>query len=148
MFAYLHSLRQPPQYHPQVSDFRAKELHEKIFFALRWVNPPLSSALEKLLLEYCDHLMGPEPDTPFPQATLLAAWKEKYRATQYEKAFLYISSLCSRMKSIVTRRDKGVVQTHEKMETTSTRITFRKEANLRWEMERLKGQRDRYWTIW
>ena len=57
---------------------------------MRWANPPLSLALEKLIIEYCDHLMGENPNMPFPKTNLLNAWENKYKATKNEKAFYYM----------------------------------------------------------
>lgn len=140
--------KQKMRYIQLVSDHRARMLHEKIFFSVRWANPPLSSAVEKLIFEYCDHLLGPEPELVFPGSGLLKAWSEKYRATEHEKAYQLVYALCTRLHSLTTRRDKSVVKTHAKMENTTVKMEYRKHSDLQWRTHQLKGQRDRYWTIW
>ena len=76
------------------------------------------------------------------------AWSEKYRATEHEKAYQLIYALCTNLHSIVTRRDRGIVNTNTKMEKVTTKMEFRKHSELQWRIHQLKGQRDRYWTIW
>ena len=72
------------------SNETAKRIHEKIFFTLRWANPKLSSSFEKVVLEFCDHLLSPNPDKPFPNQQVLNAWISKYRIDPYWKIRLTI----------------------------------------------------------
>ena len=130
------------------SDYYTVQLHEKVFFSIRWAYPPFASVHERLLLEYCEHLLGPTPDVPFKKLKILEAWNEKCRATKQEKVCAYVYSLVTRIKNIVTNRDKNIVQIHEKADKKIISMEYKRDAELAWKMQRLRGQRDRYWSLW
>jgi len=120
------------------SNEAAKRTHEKIFFTVRWANPKLSSAFEKLLFEYCDHLLSPQPDAPFANMNFLVAWFGKYRIDPTWKVSNFIEALVARLRHIVLKRDRGIVKTFQHLQKKTEKLTVKKEGQLRWMMERNK----------
>ena len=130
------------------SDHYTIHLHEKVFFSIRWAYPPFASVHEKLLLDYCEHLLGPTPELPFKSIKVLEAWNEKCRATKQEKACAYVYSLVMRLRNIVTKRDSNIVNINASAEKKLVSMGYKRDAELAWKMQRLRGQRDRYWSLW
>ena len=130
------------------SDHHAVQLHEKVFFNIRWAYPPFASVHERLLMDYCEHLLGPTPDLPFKRLKVLEAWNDKCRGTKQEKVCVYVYSLVIRIKDVVTRRDESIVTTNDKTQERLISMGYKRDAELAWKMQKLRGQRDRYWSLW
>jgi len=127
---------------------KVAELHERIFFVVRWANPRLPSTYRKLVFEYCDHLMGAMPESEWPKWNVLLAWQAKFEHGPEAKVTLEIQTLLQRLSRLVLKRDEALVKTLVQLDETTEKMAIKKEGTLRWQMETIKCKRDEYWTIW
>ena len=58
-------------------------------------------AHNKLVFEYCDHLMGQMPETPFPKWNVLVAWQSKFESSSAAKVTLEIQLLLEKLNKII-----------------------------------------------
>lgn len=130
------------------SNKAAVKMYERIFFTMRWSNPQLPMAEQELVLRFCDHYTGNHPEQKFGEENLLRVWVDKQRGTASEKINNLILDLCDRLKKIVMQRDRRIDQVVKDYHFTMEKQTIKKDSELRWTMEKNKGRRDRYWTIW
>jgi hypothetical protein len=127
---------------------KAKALHEKIFFTMRWAHPRLSLAYQQLVLEYCEHLTGTSPETEFEKIDFLSAWNDKMVGTESEKVFRTVTSLYQQLAVTVTSRNANILKTNEHTAHESEKLSIRKEGSIAWKVHHTKSVRDNYWTIW
>jgi hypothetical protein len=132
----------------QQSQAKVAQLHEKIFTTIRWSIPLLPSTYRKLVLEYCDHLMGPLPETPFLRWNVLIAWQKKFECSPEAKVTIEIQSLLEKLSQLVLKRDETLVKTLVNIDETTEKLTIAKEGGIKWHMETMPNKRDEYWTIW
>ena len=130
------------------SNKAAVEMYERIFFTMRWSNPQLPMSEQELILRFCDHYTGERPEQKFGEEKLLRVWVDKQRGTSSEKVNNQILDLCDRLKKIVLKRDQRIDKVVKEFHSTMEKRTIKKDSELRWAMEKNKGRRDRYWTIW
>lgn len=127
---------------------KAKRLHEKVFFTMRWAHPKLSSAYQQLILEYCDHLTGPNPESNFEKFPFLTAWREKMVGTEAEKVFRTVTQLVTALADVVTHRNTSIRKTNEHTALQTERLAVQKEGSVSWKVHQTQSARDNYWTIW
>lgn len=128
---------------------KVAELHERIYFTVRWANPKLPNAYQKIVFDYCDHLIGPMPDAPYPKWSLLVVWQTRLESGPEAKASAEVMGLMERLSKLVMRRDEVLVKTLVELEENTHRLTIAREGNVRWHTEtRIHCARDDYWTIW
>lgn len=123
-------------------------LHERIFYTIRWANPVLPSTFRKILLGYCEHLMGEYPERKYAKFKVMEAWISKFSHTAEAKVVHEVKDLCERLRVLVLKRDEKTVKTIVKLEEKTELMTIKKEGGLRWHMETMHCARDDYWTIW
>lgn len=126
----------------------AVEMYERIFFTMRWSNPSLPLPEQELILRFCDHYTGAFPEQKFTDEKLLRVWVDKQRGTAYEKTTASLLELCDRLKQLVLARNSKIDDTVREYHEKTEKMTIKKDGELRWKMEKNKGRRDRYWTIW
>lgn len=126
----------------------AASLHERIFFTLRWSNPRLPSTYHKYILDYCHHLIGPDPTVPFAKMSVLEAWNDKLLHSEAYKVCVEIRSLCERLRALVLKRDDVVMKTIAKSIVTTDKMLVMKDVQSHWQMEKKHNTRDNYWNIW
>jgi len=126
----------------------AVEMYERIFFTMRWSNPLLPLPEQELILRFCDHYTGSFPEQKFTDEKLLRVWVDKQRGTPYEKTTALLLELCDRLKKLVLNRNIKIDDTVREYHKATEKMTIKKDAELRWKMEKNRGRRDRYWTIW
>ena len=127
---------------------KAAALHERIFFTIRWSNPELPSIFRKIMLEYCEHLLGPFPERKYEKINVIQAWYSKFSHTAEGKVVDEIKELCERLRVLVLKRDEKTVKSIVKLEEKTELMTIKKEGDVRWHMETMHCARDDYWTIW
>jgi hypothetical protein len=127
---------------------RAQSLHEKIFFVMRWAHPPVSSAFERLVLEYCDHLTGEVPDAEFLKLRFMKAWLEKTSGTKSEKVYNQIAELCWKLRDVLVARVQSIASTNLETAQRVEDLSVRKDVSVRWKTNVVPTTRDIYWTIW
>jgi hypothetical protein len=133
----------------QQSQARVAQLHERIFTTIRWSIPLLPSTYRRLVLEYCDHLMGPLPESPFLKWNVLVAWQKKFECSPEAKVTMEIQSLLEKLNQLVLKRDETLVKTLVNIDETTERLTIAKEGGIKWHMETaMPNKRDEYWTSW
>lgn len=132
----------------QQAQVKVARLHEKIFTTILWSIPCLPSTYRKLVMEYCDHLMGPFPESPFPRWNVLIAWQKKFECSPEAKVTQEIQYLLERINQLVLKRDESLVKTLVNIEETTEKMTIAQEGSVKWHMENMPNKRDEYWTIW
>lgn len=123
-------------------------LHERIFFTLRWANPQLPGAYKKLILDYCDHLMGPNPQSMFQSMRILDVWNLKFMCSDEAKVCENIKYLCNQLSDYIINRNHKYIETLANTEVTTEKLLIKKENQVKWTIETKKSIRDEYWTIW
>jgi hypothetical protein len=127
---------------------KVAELHERVFFTVRWANPKMPNSYQKIVFDYCDHLIGPTPDAPYPKWSLLVVWQDRLLSGPEAKVSVEIQNLLERLSRLVLKRDEALVKTLVTLEEKTQKIMVAKEGDITWHMEHMKNTRDEYWTIW
>ncbi len=128
---------------------KVSELHERIYFSVRWANPKLPNAYQNIVNDYCDHLLSAVPDSPYPKWSLLVVYQNRLLSGPTEKASMEVQRLLQRLSKLVLSRDEALVNTMVELEEKTERMTIEREGTIRWHMENtMKCARDDYWTIW
>jgi hypothetical protein len=132
----------------QRANARAVDLYEKLLFKMRWANPPLPIRHRNVMVEYCEHLLGPDSHNPFASQNVLNSCNEIAAGTQLEKITLELKALCDKIESIANTRDSSIMERKSNLVTVTEKAIVKNEGKLRWMMENNLGRKDRYWTIW
>jgi hypothetical protein len=124
------------------------EIYEKLLFKVRWADPELSLWQQSLIIDYVQHLLGPDPKRIFPGERIMRAMFEKTKGRRAEKAHGEILKLVNRIRSIILYNDGKVADIKSALKEQETKMVVKKAGQLRWLMEANKGRKDRFWTTW
>lgn len=130
------------------SNAKAVDEYEKLLFKIRWAHPTLPVRHRNVIVEYCEHLLGPHSNEEFGNLHIVNMCREIVVGTQLEKASGEIDVLCNKIKAIAERRDKTIIAKKGKLIVTTEKAIVKNQGKLRWMMETNVGRKDRYWTIW
>lgn len=133
-----------------LSNKRAAELYNDIFFKLKWANPPIASVHRNLFLDYCRHALSSNYTDKFPGEEALFSWNKKTIGSPLEKQCREIVKKCEKLYEIVSKRDNRINAVQAKLVMSSGKIAVQRDAELRWMIEHNVGtnKRDKFFTAW
>jgi hypothetical protein len=132
----------------QRANAHAVDIYEKLLFKMRWAHPPLPIRHRNIMVEYCEHLLGPDSHAAFRSEKVLTACYEIAVGTQLEKISGELKDLCEKIQVIANTRDSSISQRKSTMVSVTEKAIVKNEGKLRWMMETNVGRKDRYWTVW
>eukprot|EP01039_Chlorochromonas_danica_P008823 gene8823-9726_t len=127
---------------------KADKLFNAIIVEMKVSNPPLPQPQRNLIKQYCQHLLQRGSTEPFPNESDLRAWQAKNKGTRHEKWTNKIHKMCKRLFDLLAQRDERLVTLQNDLLLGTEELTIKRDASLRWTMEKLSGQRDVFFSLW
>jgi len=131
------------------SNLHAVDLVNQIFSKMRWAAPEWPMSVQRVVVELCHLVLNQAPASKVaPTQQLYDVWQRKAHGRGYDRLAGEIAAMVEELKRTFTRRDRVLEVGGRRLGREIELLVTKHEGRLRWMMERNRGARDTYWTIW
>ena len=131
------------------ANFHAVDLVNKIFLKMRWSHPEWPMSIQRVVVEYCHLILNQMPQSKIlPTQQLFDVWRRKADGRGYHRLAGEIQTMIEDLRQTFVRRDVALKVGERKLGREIELLVTKHEGRLRWQMERNRGEKDAYWTIW
>ena len=131
------------------ANFHAVDLVNKIFLKMRWSHPEWPMSIQRIVVEYCHLILNQMPQSKIlPTQQLFDVWRRKADGRGFHRLAGEIQAMIEDLRQTFVRRDVALKVGERKLGREIELLVTKHEGRLRWQMERNRGDKDAYWTIW
>lgn len=127
---------------------KVTEMYNRIYYELKWSNPPVSNPHGKLILNYCKHVIKFGSTVPYPYEVELATWNTKVKGNILEKIVGKIKKMYMKLFQYVQHRDETINQLQNELYAIGERMKIKNDTTLRFMMEHNFNNKDKFFTLW